>query len=496
METSDYAMTTTGLMGVGKTFARVRYGVQDLLKREGGGNWYTNFPLKVDRICEVCAERYDRPESEFRDRVRLIPPEVIRSWQHGESGPWDFFDVDEEGHKHPERNNPLAGAHIAIDEAHTIVGKNQRTDAIKKWQDWISHIRHYGGKIEFVTQSRTDIHRDLLNRIGTRLCVVSLGEEPIEPRKVIGYKWDVWFQVLSKFMQRDCFWYDERIAINVDGREQKHVAGTYLRDPDIYQFYDSYSQRDGSAGDFRDKKVWETHSWPGLLLWIFTQRPVHFVAHVTLPPLLVLLFIFRAEVVAYLMPKTGNQAKAEQVEQSKASKIDQAIENVKTRADLSPSAEKEIRTYLELLQVADKKAGEIVNENSKLREEMQAMRDNVDASFAVSLVQPEGVAFRGGYYYKIGEKIDFGPYEGRTIEAIDWGRRAARLDDGTMLRLGFAGGVQTPEVGEAESSSGTISSGVREAAKRREDASREPTPGRVSNGQRSGNADGGLRQTP
>lgn len=542
METTDYAFTTTGLMGVGKTFARTRYGVQDLMKKPEG-IWYTNFPLDVDKIVEVCAKRYKRSEEHFRKRIVIIPTSVINSWRDGSSGPWEYFDQGlDENDCHPERGRPLQRAHIAIDEAHGIVGKSQNRACIDKWQGWIAWIRHYGGRIEFVTQSRDQLHKSITDLVGTRLCVVNLEEERMRPTFWVGYKYGDVFQLLSKLFRQDMFWYDERVYRTVDGKEEITSQATYWRDPEIYQYYNSYNHHGGgqtlhveckacgenwteSDGDTpqkqcvkcdsdnlkreaagREKKPWEYYSYFGLLWWFFCRNSIRAVFHVGL----FLLLLFSGQIVeaapdlidrAHLWVLGeraekylgSNKEKPGATPAASADPVDLRINAIRENSGLSELAEKEIRTLYDILKKSEEKIAEFINENTEVRAELEGLKNELGATFAVAMVRPDGVVFRGGYHYSVGEKIDFGPYEGRTLHRVDYSKRVVYLDDGTSLRLAFAGGLQNSETGEANNSGGTISSELRETASRNYG---EPTPARVpgfNNDVSSGNAVSGFR---
>ncbi len=47
-------------------------------------------------------------------------------------------------------------------------------------------------------------------------------------------------------------------------------------------------------------------------------------------------------------------------------------------------------------------------------------------------------------HYRIGDQIAFGPYEGRTLDAIDYARRRVILSDGSSLKMGASPPTEAP----------------------------------------------------
>ena len=70
------------------------------------------------------------PASEYDARVLAIPLGVLHDWELERSGPWEYFhDVD------------LTGAHIALDEAHNVVGVHHSKAHKQAWSSWLGEIR-------------------------------------------------------------------------------------------------------------------------------------------------------------------------------------------------------------------------------------------------------------------------------------------------------------------------------------------------------------------
>ena len=55
---------------------------------------------------------------------------------------------------------------------------------------------------------------------------------------------------------------------------------------------------------------------------------------------------------------------------------------------------------------------------------------------SVALITPTTIVFKRGHEYAIGQEILSGEYKGRRVTGINYRRREAILDDGSVLHLG------------------------------------------------------------
>ena len=171
-------IATTGVPGCGKSYVRcARFLVDDFLIHSGGSH-YSNFPVNVDAVADAVVKKANFAKTgflakitapfrlkknivtveEIKARVIVIPDDVLMSWRHEESGPWDYFQgVD------------LKYAHIAIDEIHNFISATCTSiEYIKKWGDFLAEIRHRGCSFEGLTQDYKQVHDCLMSRAGLR----------------------------------------------------------------------------------------------------------------------------------------------------------------------------------------------------------------------------------------------------------------------------------------------------------------------------------------
>ena len=73
------------------------------------------------------------------------------------------------------------------------------------------------------------------------------------------------------------------------------------------------------------------------------------------------------------------------------------------------------------------------------------------------------VRFESGDTYGIGEVIDFGPYQGLYIKAVDHERRAVRMSDGRLVRLGFESRGVSVVAAAGQGNEAGVQGGVRRA---------------------------------
>ena len=78
--------------------------------------------------------------------------------------------------------------------------------------------------------------------------------------------------------------------------------------------------------------------------------------------------------------------------------------------------------------------------NDQLSEQMKRSAEleaTIAKATAIALMTETTVTMRGGYTYAIGDEIDVGPYKGKKIVSMNWPRRSVKLDDETILSLGY-----------------------------------------------------------
>jgi len=436
-------LLTTAPAGSGKSYVRCARFLVDQFLIEGDGRHISNFPIGevpahhpfppeyegetfIDRIAESVAKSRKCDPQEIKDRLELIPEEVLATWRDETSGPWEYFGEAD-----------LSGAHIALDEIHNYCGSKASRAHKGKWSKWLGEIRHRGATVEMISQHEAKIASEIKHEAGGWIQVVKKDDE-LDP--FFGIHLGDWYELRAKFLTGKYTSCVAQIELRDQaGRKVKNSVRRWWMTPDYFRFYDSHNapQSGSGSGTAAEKKQFERRSALGLLRWfVFRNLPQVFTR------------VLMVAVFMWLIPGGGLTTLLKTFVSSmgtftKSKQLTAAKDELQSPAPLAPET-KSVRREL----VADDPVGSgapIGAEMSRLREAVEQaerrareIERSLKQSFAIGLMTEDEIAFRGGYSYAVGQTIDFGPYEGRTIERIEWSRRAARLDDGTWLRMAVA----------------------------------------------------------
>ncbi|GAB4544992.1 MAG: hypothetical protein Tsb0013_02530 [Phycisphaerales bacterium] len=264
MSTTREVLTfTTGVMGAGKSYRRgpVFLTTEFLPKRTG--EHVSNLPLDAEAIGQHVARRHPKREreqraAEYASRIVTIPREVLKTWEHGDSYPDDYF-----------RDKDLRGAHVAIDEIHNYCGKKHPAHHRRRWSEWIGELRHQGITLELITQHRDRVAPELVDIAAIQISIVPVDHER-DP--VLDCKLGDWLQLIGKARGGFVPMSRQITRINEDGRWVVKESQTFWIEPELCKLYDSFNapEKGGTHGKGEPEPC-ESMSWPGLLLW-FIQR--------------------------------------------------------------------------------------------------------------------------------------------------------------------------------------------------------------------------------
>lgn len=448
---------TTGTPGTGKSYLRCPYFLIKEFLPDSEGVHYSNFPIGpvnkdhrdpprfegetfAERIADEVAKRTGRDPADFIDRMQVIPKDELKKWETGESGPWEFF-----------KGKSLAGVHIAIDECHNFIGRKHHKQHREKWQAWLGEIRHQGATVEFLSQSHMKVAKEVGYESALRRTLEST--EDLRP-PLIGIPLKEFYNIKAKFTGK--YTRATIITERVENNERWDVnyRETIILNPFFYQFYNSFNkpQQGGESGKL-EKEDWQKYSLIRLLLRLPKKYPIVFATRGAV--LAVLIFFMMGgmgNVVRYIV-----RAFSQGVTVATTSEIapeDAAIEPVANGIDLDAPLPRP-DTY-EMIDIQPQpqpqtpategdhaqrtkereELEQVYKQLEAMHEKVQRYRVKEQEATAVVLITRDSATMRDGYTYNIGETIDYGYYNGRTITRVDYRRRAVHLDDGVVLRLG------------------------------------------------------------
>ena len=487
MATRSVITVTTGEAGSGKSYARCARFIVDRFLKDHDGPHISNFPLGdvpddhseppkfegetfADRIAESASKLHKLDFAETRERIQTIPPEVLESWERGESGPWEFFE-----------GRSLQDAHIAIDEIHNYCDAQGDAKLRKRWKQWIGEIRHQGATVEFLSQALAKVPIELRREAG---CHIVVKNTETERDPVFRIELGDWYELRAGFITR-------RYSSNVMEQERRTAMGDarggwtarriFPLDPWYFRFYDSFSapQKGGNKGKAQ-RRQFERRSRLGLLGWFIASNAGRLVPRVAF--LLAIAWVFFGGYVGlgggpWVVEKamermqsyggqfadgaaaglTGGRGDGGMAEGNRRGSGQSHTGDVKTLpADVhgvvrvggetdpgggegSTAGVRDRGTAVGTTPA--EVAAAIVELRDRIEEletENQALRGVIERTAELVAITEDAVTFRNGFTYRVGEVIDYGPFQGRTLGAINWRRRAATLDDGTSLRMGGA----------------------------------------------------------
>jgi hypothetical protein len=424
----------------GKSFNEVRRICDDTLPQETGPI-YTNLPLYPDRIAEYCWNKHKVPVADTLERIRLIPRDMELEWKNAgqpiydengmrvgtetPTGPWDYF-ADKE----------LSGATIIIDEIHNFCGSIGTPKAIaNQWQKWLGELGHNQAVFRCLSQSPEKVHPCIKQEAQAAYTIRNTGLDTDPYFKIEIYDWlELWCGLLGGEYKVFVF---EQETKKVEGKAVQGKRTLHRMGPPYFDFYDSFNAPIAHA-QAKDVKPFE-HEFERqmqkgalrgrlALLWWFFRK--HFYELSTRG----LIAVFLVALVIGLMSGTVPRYLSKTIIGITTSATGKPKLPGKSAAALPGTAPDSVpaKAVKELERKAEALAKRLdlaMQEKAKLERELQ------NAS-ALVLIADDTITLRGGFTYAVGDVIDTGPYKGRKFLSINWARRSATLNDGTILKLG------------------------------------------------------------
>ncbi len=470
---------TTGVPGSGKTYIRcARFLVDDFLINTQGVH-YSNFPVNADEIAQdvhrklsgklgffarlVFGSRKVPSVEEIKERIQVIPDDVMQSWRLGLSGPWDYFkDID------------LKYAHIAIDEIHEIVKITTPFDCLEKWDEFLGTIRHRGCTIEGLTQDISSVDRCFTSRAAIRYELTPCEDLRDPYFKIPLYDW---YQLKAAFTGE----YHKSVVVHelkktANGRFKQNHTKVFAITPEYFKYYNSYSRTlsGGNEENGTPQTEYQTKTKIGLLLWFLRRNIFNIIPKLFLVALFIWLAFFgggvkcfnylmkyldtihKSQLVKRANPKTQvKQSENKYNEENKTilNEENQEEKPIKEVKKLNPEIKNEFiesHKYLknihdeELLYNAYNQEKELIeksrnDEKEKILEEIKQREENRKTFGGLKYIDGETAFFNNGEMLKRGQKFVKGHfYEGKTVIEINYLLGFVRLDDGTIIKLSIS----------------------------------------------------------
>lgn len=462
---------TSAPPGSGKSYCRfARFVWDDWLPNCAPGVHWSNFPVRFEPwkdergnegsgLVALASKRFKIAPEVVRERVRTIPEEVTRSWQDEEKidGPWNYFkDLD------------INGAHIAIDEAHSYFPQRGRPKHAKALMEWLAEIRHRGATVEFITQHPGQVCAELRRAAGEQIILTNL-ENEVEP--FFGIRVGDWLEMLAGwFTGRYVSYVRQERLIQWGSGWKVAQSRAFSLDPWYFGLYDSYSApvAGGSAG-MGQQSPWQKFGRLRLLWWFYSRNAFQLSWRGVVAALMIwVLFLGGQKVLVEkfqqgvssviaagtmgggVATKSAGEVKGGQGgdvvtpagsvgvkgEQIELEVFDWDGGKVKKRTLKGPREKVSLEAMAACERVSAQ-VGRVMSREKELAERVRECEDRLGELGGAVMVYGDRVRFESGDEFAVGEVIDYGPYQGLRVAAIDAKRRAVRLSDNRLVRLGF-----------------------------------------------------------
>lgn len=425
---------TTGPSRCGKSYYRgPRFVLEELLSNPEYRHlstipwkmepWVNEHGVQCRGLIEVAATMGYSAE-EIAARVLSFNEDVRVRWRNQSptsrrdpQGPWvDLKDAD------------LSGVHVAIDEIHNYCGTLTPLGIRAKWSEWLGEIGHSGATIEFISQDESKVAPQIKNEAEVWVELLPTDQQR---EFITGWKWYYLYSIWAKlgFKWPSSVWQLEKRK--VAGRWQIQDQQKFRFEPRYFECYDSFSKPIGGGGQGGKaaKREYEYMSWFQLAMFILRDNFDAIGARLGPTLALGLLWWYQKEVTEYLMGGLKRKQATANAAKDPPSKAAQKA----ALAAIESEFEKQSFQLMELQQ------------RLKLSESERAeLERQLSLAYSVTSIGNEWIQFASGDVVTVGSKLEDGPYKGKVLSHVDFHRRVAELDDGSILRLAKPAPVAAP----------------------------------------------------
>ena len=257
---------TTGLPRTGKSYRRGPHWILNEWLQHYDGTVWTTIPIYRDKLAQAAAERAGLKDWRvYLDRIQIIPHDEVERWKTGESSPAKYF-----------KGIDLRGCHVQIDEAFKIWPKKSRGTRSEEVAAWLAEIGHLGCTIEFLCQSRKQLH-SAIEDLCQSWVLIETNEEDKDP--LLRVRLGDWMQLIAKFTRKYRPWCREIRRVQRDEKWVNLGEPTFfVRNPFYYDLYDSYSKpSEGGVKATAPLLEYQRFSTLKFFLWFLNKNITRFV---------------------------------------------------------------------------------------------------------------------------------------------------------------------------------------------------------------------------
>lgn len=411
---------TASISGSGKSYRRcAHFLATEFLPLQTGRIW-SNFPIHIDEmVADVVEHHPDLVPLNIKERIKIIPEEVLKSWRMEKSGPWDYFSQED-----------LSGDRIAIDEIHNYVPKSASKDYVQKWTEFLGELRHRGCEFEALTQNDPKVHASIRNEAGLKREMFNC-ENTRDP--FLGILMADWYNIRAKFFTGEytaaVFEYE---YIMFQRKWQCQHTLRFVFESRFYKLYDSYSKpvaggkkATGPIQPWKEKTKW------GLIGWFLWRNGFNISWRFGVLSFIIW-FCFFGGGLLLLNSFAGLQKEImdSNAKQKRASTADKGQQigspaNGNSETISNPSGSEPINQRIQQLEKT------ILEQTA----EIDRYKKLLDTANDITLLGKDYAITRSGFHLVPGDAIPSGLHQGKVVKAIDYRHRHVVLADGTVLRL-------------------------------------------------------------
>lgn len=439
--TSAPTQFTTAIAGSGKTYGRgARFLAHEFLPETDGHIW-CNYPLNVDALVEyVHARRPDLDPDTLRDRIHLIPDDVLQEWREGKSSPPAYF-----------KDRVEAGAHIAIDEIHEFCHRDSSKNIIQEWRSWLGMLRHQQVTFECLTQYEMKVHKAIRDEAGLQRFMFNMERKP-DP--IFGILMEDWYELRAGFITGEYLsTVVEQVKMESMGKLVlvPELGRSYPLAPELFPLYDSYNTPHGGGTKAKGRRhPFQEKTKSGLIRWFLLRNWPRLSIRLAVILFAVWLCFLGGMSVVLGYFQGALQSLKPGGAPAIAEEQHQAPQNTAPPTSLVPRGQNvqpqpgQGRSLFnnstpaaasEAVLVDRAKLEELENKLVEREKEIEKIKSDGARFAEIVALFGNQVTLRCGVTVEVGEQIPLGPLKGRTIKGISHEKRRVILDDNTVLPL-------------------------------------------------------------